>query len=73
MNHSRVSWPPTTRLLRTAPKVKMKIDFTTKERVMRSPYYICNQVWDKLDSLIQSASSIIDFSKRLRYIDISAL
>ena len=26
------------RILRTAPKVKMKIEFTDKERVRRSPY-----------------------------------
>ena len=29
------------RVLRTVPKVKMKIAFTDKERVMRSPYYVC--------------------------------
>ena len=35
------------RVLRTAPKVKMKIDFTDKERVRRSPYYIGNWLWDR--------------------------
>ena len=35
------------------PKVKMKIDFTDKERVRRSPYYLCNQLWDKLDHSVQ--------------------
>ena len=30
--------------LRTCPKVKMKIDLTDKERVHRSPFYVCNQL-----------------------------
>ena len=30
-------------ILRTQPKVKMKIDFTDKERVRRSPFYLCNR------------------------------
>ena len=39
--------------LRTRPKVKMKLAFTDKERVLRSPYYMCYRLWDKLDSTIQ--------------------
>ena len=35
-------------LLRTGPKVKMKKTFTDKTRVIRSPYYKCVQLWDKL-------------------------
>ena len=58
-------------ILRTAPKVKMKIEFTDKERVRRSPYYICNSLWDKLDSQTQALNSILEFSNRLRSIDIS--
>ena len=60
-------------LLRTAPKVKMKIDFTDKERVRRSPYYLCNQYWEKIDSAIQTANNIFDFSKQLRKIDLTDL
>ena len=38
-------------VLRTAPKVKMKLDYADKERVRRSPYYhAINRLWDKLDS-----------------------
>ena len=33
--------------------LKMKVDFTDKERVRRSPYYVCNQSWDKLESSVQ--------------------
>ena len=60
-------------LLRTAPKVKMKIDFTDKEKVRQSPYYLCNQYWEKIDSAIQTANNIFDFSKQLRKIDLTDL
>ena len=36
----------------------MKIPFTDKERVLRSPYYKCNKLWDKLDSNIQLFENI---------------
>ena len=49
------------------PKVKLKIAFTDKERVMRSPYYVCNQLWDKLDVITQSSKN------RLRATDLSVL
>ena len=48
-------------LLRTGPKVKMKIAFTNKERVLRSPYYTCNRLWEKLDSTIQTSKTVVDF------------
>ena len=51
-------------VLRTAPKVKMKIDFTDKERVRRSPYYLGNQLWDKLDSSVQTSANIFEFTKK---------
>ena len=60
-------------LLRTAPKVKMKIEFTDKEKVRRSPYYMCNQLWDKIDSGVQTANSMLEFTKGLRSIDLSVL
>ena len=41
------------RVLRTDPKVKMKIDFTDKKRVHISPLYLCNCLWDKLEADIQ--------------------
>ena len=58
------------RVLRTAPKVKMKVDFTDKERVRRSPYYKCNRLWDKLDSSIQTSCNIIEFTRRLHGISL---
>ena len=59
------------RILRTAPKVKMKIEFTDKERVRRSLYYMCNQLWDKLDSEVQCSDNVFEFANRPRAIDLS--
>ena len=52
--------------LRTRPKVKMKVPFTSKERVRRSPFYKCNQLWDKLDSSIQLSKSMLEFKMNLK-------
>ena len=51
--------------LRTAPKVKMKLDFTDKERVRRNPYYLCNRLWDELDSETQLSENMFEFTKKL--------
>ena len=58
-------------LLRTGPKVKMKIDFTDRERVLRSPYYVCNRLWDKLDNEIQHSENVVEFKNKLRKLDLS--
>ena len=60
-------------LLRTGPKVKMKVDFTDRERVLRSPYYVSNRLWDKLDSEIQHSETIVEFKNKLRRLDLSQL
>ena len=56
-------------LLHTGPKVKMKIAFTNKERVLRSPYYLCNKLWDKLDSNVQMATNVVKFKNMLNKMD----
>ena len=61
------------RILRTAPKVKMKIDFTDKERVRRSPYYLRNKLRNKIDSLIQLVDTMCEFSSELRAVNMSDL
>ena len=60
-------------VLRTAPKVKMKVDFTDKDRVRRSPYYECNRLWDKLDSSVQRSNSKIEFTKQVLCMNLSDL
>ena len=59
--------------LRTGPKVKMKIEFTDKKRVLRSPFYKRNTLWDRLDSDIQLADNMYEFKRKLKRIDISGL
>ena len=61
------------RVLRTAPKVKMKVEFTDRERVLRSPFYVCNRLWDKLDSETQLSANITAFTYMLHKIDLSEL
>ena len=61
------------RQLRTGPKVKMKSSFTDKERVLRSPYYKCIRLWDKLDSHIQLSENIFEFKMKLKKVDIAGL
>ena len=61
------------RVLRTAPKVKMKMDFTNKERVRRSPYYLANQLWDKLDSGTQLSANVFEFANKLHKVDMHKL
>ena len=61
------------RVLRKAPKVKMKMEFTDQERVLRSPYYVCNRLWEKLDSDTEASVNIFEFTNRLHMLDISEL
>ena len=60
-------------VLRTAPKVKMKVDFTDKDRVRRSPYYRCNILWDNLNSKMQRSINMFEFAKGLYCLDLSEL
>ena len=60
-------------LLRTGPKVKMKIAFTDKERVKKSPYYLCNQLWERLESNIQLSSTLVEFKNNLRRVNVQLL
>ena len=58
-------------LLRTGPKVKMKVSFTDKERVRRSPFYVCNRLWDKLDSSVQLSKTMLEFKNSLKRLDLT--
>ena len=60
-------------LLRTGPKVKMKIAFTDKEKVKKSPYYLCNQLWERLESNIQLSSTLVEFKNNLRRVNVQLL
>ena len=60
-------------LLRTGPKVKMKIAFTRKESVLRSLFYLCNKLWDKLDSTVQLAKNAVELKNMLNKMDLTDL
>ena len=60
-------------LLRTGPKVKMKIAFTNKERVLRSPYNLGNKLWDKLDCKVQTSTNVVEFNNMLNKLDLNDL
>ena len=54
--------------LRNRPKVEMKLKFTKKERVLKSPHYLCNKVWDQLDYNVQWLGTIGKFTLALKRI-----
>ena len=60
-------------LLRTGPKVKMKIAFTNKERVLRSSFYLCYKLWDKLESDVQMAKDVVEFNNMVKKMDLTEL
>ena len=41
--------------------------------MLRSPYYVCNRLWDKLSSEIQHSESIVIYKNKLKKLDLSQL
>ena len=60
-------------VLRTGPKVKMKVEFTNKQRVQSSPYHMCVKLWDKLDMATQLSNNIYEFKQKIHAMDLSDL
>ena len=60
-------------VLRTGPKVKMKVEFTDKQRVQSSPYHMCVKLWDKLDMATQLSNNIYEFKQKIHAMDLSDL
>ena len=54
------------RILLTGPKVKLKVPFTDKERVLRSPYYVGSRLWDRLDVDFQRSNNIFEFKNVIK-------
>ena len=59
--------------LRNRPKVKMKLTFTKKDRVLKSPYYLCNKLWDQLDYNLQCLTTIYEFISAVRKLDLAIM
>ena len=55
----------TTMKLRSANKVKMKSDFTSKTRVFKSPLYRGLKLWDSLPVQIQKEKDKYKFKRKL--------
>ena len=44
----------------------MKVPFTEKERVLRSPYYMGSRLWDRLDSAVQLFPNMFEFKTAVK-------
>ena len=53
--------------------MKIKIAFTNKERVLRSLFYLCNKLLEKLDSTVQLAKNVVEFKNMLNKMDLTDL
>ena len=42
----------------------MKVEFTDKQHVYRSPFYLCTQLWDKLEESIPLLNSIFEYKQK---------
>ena len=51
----------------------MKLRITKKERVLRSPYYLANKLWDQLDHVVQNLDTMFEFATALKKIDLVGL
>ena len=56
-------------VLRTRGKVKLKLEFTIKQRVLKSPYYLLVKLWNQLDVEGQMAENYFKFSKMCKHLD----
>ena len=41
--------------------------------MLRSPFYLCNKLWDKLDSTVQLAKTVVEFKNMLNKMDLNDL
>ena len=51
----------------------MKLPYSNKDRVLKSPYYISVNLWNQLDSDVQKIVSKGEFKKRIRALDLDEL
>ena len=62
-----------TKFVRGSRKIKTKYPYSSKNRVLRSPYYRCVYLWNQLDYKLQHICSNKLFGKRLRTLDLSVM
>ena len=44
-----------------------------KERVLHSPYYMCNRLWDKLNTKSQLPKTMLEFKNYAKRIDLALI
>ena len=54
-------------------KVKMKLAFSNKGRVLRSPYYLIVHLWNQLEADVQTSICKKDFRQKLYFMDFNNL
>ena len=60
-------------VLRGRHKVKMKLAFSNKGRVLKSPYYLAVHLWNQLEVDVQTSICKKDFRQKLYFIDFNNL
>ena len=53
-------------VLRGRHKVKIKLQYSNKGEVLRSPYYLMVNVWNQLDVKLLTIVNIVDFKKEIK-------
>ena len=70
-NHDALNVNRPDRILHNRDKIKLKIAFSNKDRVKKSPFYLCNNIWKKLSIESQRCDNIFEFKKHLRKSNLS--
>ena len=51
----------------------MKLAYSNKERVLKSPYYLAVNLWNQLDETVQLSHDKEEFKKKLKGLDMDGL
>ena len=46
--------------------------YSNKERVLKSPYYLAENLWNQLDEVMQTIQTRFNFKKRLNFVDVDS-
>ena len=51
----------------------MKLAYTIKERVLKSPYHLAIHLWNQLDDSIQICDYIYKFKRKVKLLDLHGM
>ena len=60
-------------VLRSRHKIKMKIAYSDKDQVLKSPYYMVISLWNQLDEETRSIETREEIKMKMKRIDINTL